>query len=86
MADTLTPEEKKRLTEELTKYAAEGASDDDLRQFRDAFISELKKKGVGNPLLVRLPRSLQSLLRRVQLNQHLMRGIQRLKRLNLKLR
>ena len=49
MADTLTPEEKKRLTEELTKYANEGASDDDLRQFRDAFISELKKKGGGQP-------------------------------------
>jgi hypothetical protein len=49
MADTLTPEEKKRLTEELTKYATEGASDDDLRQFRDAFISELKKKGGGQP-------------------------------------
>jgi hypothetical protein len=45
MADTLTPEEKKRLTQELTNYANEGASDDDLRQFRDAFISELKKKG-----------------------------------------
>lgn len=50
MADTLTPEEKKRLTEELTKYANEGASDDDLRQFRDAFISELKKKGGGQPV------------------------------------
>jgi hypothetical protein len=49
MADTLTPEEKKRLTEELTKYANEGASDDDLRQFRNAFISELKKKGGGQP-------------------------------------
>jgi hypothetical protein len=49
MADTLTPEEKKRLTEELTKYANEGASDDDLRQFRDSFISELKKKGGGQP-------------------------------------
>ena len=49
MADTLTPEEKNRLTQELTKYANEGASDDDLRQFRDAFISELKKKGGGQP-------------------------------------
>jgi hypothetical protein len=50
MADTLTPEENKRLTEELTKYANEGASDDDLRQFRDAFISELKKKGGTQPV------------------------------------
>ena len=50
MADTLTPEEKKRLTEELTKYANEGASDDDLRQFRDAFISQLKKKGGTQPV------------------------------------
>ena len=65
MADTLTPEEKKRLTQELTNYANEGASDDDLRQFRDAFISELKKKGVLHKGKSSLLSSLQSLLRRV---------------------
>jgi len=50
MPVSLTPEEKDKLLKGLTKYASEGANDDQLRKFRDAFISELKKKGGGQPV------------------------------------
>jgi ADP-Ribosyltransferase in polyvalent proteins len=45
----LSTEEESKLTNELTVYANEGASDDELRQFRDAYIGELKKKGETLP-------------------------------------
>lgn len=44
MPEGLKPKDLEKLTTELTKYAEEGATDDELRQFRDAFTSELKKK------------------------------------------
>jgi DNA repair protein RadC/uncharacterized protein YdcH (DUF465 family) len=46
----LTPDEKEKLKKGLVKYASTGASKDDLRKFRDAFISGLKKKGGGQPV------------------------------------
>lgn len=45
MPDQLNPKDLERLKAELIKYASEGASDDDMREFRASFISELKKKG-----------------------------------------
>lgn len=39
----LSESDNKKLVEELTKYAEEGASEDDLREFKDAFISTKKK-------------------------------------------
>jgi len=39
----LTPEDNKILIQELTNYANEGASDEDLRVFRETFISTKKK-------------------------------------------
>lgn len=44
MPEGLNPKDQQRLIEELTKYANEGASDDELRQFKDIFSEELKKK------------------------------------------
>ena len=46
----LTPDEKEKLKQGLVKYSKKGASKDDLRKFRDAFISGLKKKGGGQPV------------------------------------
>lgn len=39
----LTPEDNKKLIEGMTQYANEGATDDELREFRNTFISAKKK-------------------------------------------
>lgn len=44
MPEELNPKDLERLKVELVNYAKEGASDDDLRKFRESFITELKKK------------------------------------------
>lgn len=49
MPTNLNPNDLKKLESELIRYAEEGASDDELRQFRDSFTSELKKKGQTEP-------------------------------------
>jgi hypothetical protein len=50
----LSEADHKRLVEELTKYAKEGASDEDLRKFRETFIS-VKKKESSEPTSQRKP-------------------------------
>jgi len=44
----LNDENHKQLISELTKYAQEGASDEDLRRFKETFIAQ-KKKSVSQP-------------------------------------
>jgi len=44
----LNDENHKQLISELTKYAQEGASDDDLKKFKETFIAQ-KKKSVSQP-------------------------------------
>lgn len=43
--NNLTQEQLDKLTIELTKYAEEGASDDELRKFKDAYIQQISKEG-----------------------------------------
>jgi hypothetical protein len=42
--NNLTQEQLDKLTIELTKYAEEGASDDELREFKDAYIQQISKE------------------------------------------
>lgn len=44
----LTPEDNKKLIEGMAQYANEGATDDELREFRDTFISAKKKSTPSN--------------------------------------
>jgi hypothetical protein len=62
MSNELDPKDLDRLKVELIKYAEEGATDDDMRLFRESFIGEIKKKSQKTPSIPTFSTSLEEVI------------------------